>query len=211
MSGATGRNDGSIRDLLASSPDRLPLPRVATIALASVIVYGALAGFFDGGLQILVTALKAPLIVGFSIVLCLPSFVVFQIVAGDDARPVDLVRRIAAFAGVTSLILVALGPIAWLFSLTSRSLGFLVVLHLVTWGLALVFGLRMLRAVSGSRGARRVAVLWLALFFVVSLQVTAYLGPVLVRSDGEPLFELQRESFLTRYHRAVTEDREARR
>jgi hypothetical protein len=196
---------GWIGDLLTGSQQEPPTWGMVGVVVACFAVYGGLAGFFDGGAQIAVAALKAPLIVVVAVGLCLPSFIVFAIVAGDRARPADLVRRLAGFTAVTALIMVALGPVVWLFSVTSRSLGFVVVMHVVTWIIALMFGLRTLRAASASRGARRVSFLWILLLFVVSLQVTAFLGPVLVRADGGALFELRRESFLGRYHRVLTE------
>ena len=42
-------------------------------SLFGFVVYGAGAGSFQGGNQILVTALKAPLIVTMALALCLPS------------------------------------------------------------------------------------------------------------------------------------------
>jgi hypothetical protein len=199
-----------IGDLLRNVGASPGLGRAVLLSVACLGIYGMLAGCFEGGLQIARSAVKAPLIVALATLVCLPSFVVFQVIAGDSALPAALVRRLASFVAVTALMLVALGPVAWLFSVTSRSLGFLVLLHLGIWWLALLFGLRRLRIEAGSPGARRVVVVWLALYVLVSLQVTAYLGPVLVHEPGSRFFELQRESFVGRYHRVLTDSPDQR-
>jgi hypothetical protein len=188
------------------SPARVPTVRWSTTAaLACLAGYGALAGFFEGGGAVALAALKLPLVGVVALVLCLPSFVVFLMVAGEERRPRELAAAAAGFAAVVGLFLLALGPVAWLFSVSSRSLGFVVVLHVMVLVTALGFGLRFVRQVLGTRGGRRAAVLWTAMLFVVVLQVAAYLGPVL-GADGSVL-ELRRESFLARFGRVVDEAR----
>lgn len=190
---------GSLGALLRR-PDRLP-PAGRALGAAGIcfLVYGGLSGFFQGGGQIFWAALKSPLIAAAALLLCLPSFLVFQLVAGVERPTGELLRAAAGFVAVLGLLLVALGPVAWLFAVTSRSLGFMTFFHLVVWGGALLFGLRYLRAATGS--SPLAVLLWLLVFWLVSLQLTAYLGPVLVRRGGEPLFELRRESFLARFGR----------
>src|SRR5882672_1595404 len=47
--------------------------RLLAAALVCCALYGAAAGFFQGGSQILLAALKVPLIVALSLLLCAPS------------------------------------------------------------------------------------------------------------------------------------------
>lgn len=93
-------------------------------------------------------------------------------------------------------MLAALLPINWLFSVSSRSLGFLVILHGLVWLIALYFGGSFLLRVIPETGARRGVVVWVMLVGVVSLQVTTTLRPVLARASGRPLIEGARLSFL---------------
>src|SRR4051812_32685875 len=51
-------------------------------SLAGFVLYGAVAGLFAGGTQILVSAFKAPLIILLSLALCLPSLYIFSALAG---------------------------------------------------------------------------------------------------------------------------------
>src|SRR6185295_4686662 len=56
--------------------------RVFGGSLVCCALYGAGSGFFAGGAQIGIAAVKAPLIVAWSALLCLPSLYVFGLLAG---------------------------------------------------------------------------------------------------------------------------------
>ena len=169
---------------------------VLLVAAACGAAYGAAAGLYQGGAQIALAALKAPLIVAGSVALCLPSLYVFAGLGGVtlDARRLRLV--ISGLLGLLGLMLAALLPINWLFSVSSRSLGFLVILHGLVWLVALYFGGAFLLRVIPEAGARGALVLWVLLVGVVSLQVATTLRPVLLRAPGAPLVDRSRLSFL---------------
>jgi hypothetical protein len=176
-----------------SGPQRSAL-RLALGSLLALAAYGAAAGIFQGGDTIALAAFKAPLIVVTSLALCLPSLYVFAALAGATISGRLFVLLVAGFAGMVALLLVGLLPIAWLFSVSSRSLPFVVWLHLLAWLIAACFGVRFLsRGLEGrAAGALR---MWLVLFLVVSFQVTTFLRPVLWRPAGEDLFASGKMSF----------------
>jgi hypothetical protein len=91
------------------------------------------------------------------------------------------------------LFLLALMPVIWLFSVSTLSLGFVVWLHILVWIIALVFGRQFL--VRSAAAARSTIGLWLVLLFIVSLQMTTYVRPVLWRGSGEPMFASGKQSF----------------
>ena len=97
--------------------------RILAVSTLCYALYGAAAGFFQGGDQILVAALKAPLIILFTLLLCLPSLYVFSAVAGAEWTRRSFLAVLAGFAGTLALVLLALLPINWLFSSSSRLLG----------------------------------------------------------------------------------------
>lgn len=102
-----------------------------------------------------------------------------------------------------ALLLVALAPISWLFSVSSRSLLAVTLLHATVWMVALLFARRRLRA--GLPPAARLAGgVWLFLFLLVSFQMATQLRPVLYRAAGEPLFAEEQRFFLQ--HMAETAD-----
>jgi len=164
-------------------------------AILCYVAYGVASGFFQGGPQIWVTLLKVPLIILGSLALCIPSLYVFTALSGGEVDARGFARALAGFAGIAGLILIALMPVIWLFSVSTISLGFVVWLHIFAWLVALAFGRQFLVSAFGS--ASRAAGLWLVLVLLVSLQMTTYLRPVLWRDAGQPLFAREKISFFT--------------
>jgi uncharacterized protein YfiM (DUF2279 family) len=171
--------------------------RLLAGALVCCALYGAAAGFFAGGSQVLVTALKAPLIVALSLLLCAPSLYVFSALAGVRWSWRGYLAVVAGFAGTLGLLLAGLLPIAWLFSLSSRYLLAVTWIHVLLWVLALLVGWRFLSRALAANGAQSGMFLWLVLFCAVSFQVATFLRPVLWHERGAPLFRLgEKMSFL---------------
>jgi hypothetical protein len=196
---------GSLDEILTEPLAVLDRARAGTLALAPLLsgavlgagLYGAAAGFFQGGWQILVAAFKAPLIVALTLLLCLPSLYVLSSLAGARWTRRSFLAVAAGFAATLALLLLALLPIGWLFSVSSRYLGSVVWLHLFLWALALALGWRFLKRALEAAGAQGGMVIWLFLFALVSLQVTTFLRPVLWRPPAAPLFRFgEKLSFL---------------
>lgn len=194
---------GSFDQLLTEPLALLERARVGKSSLGPLLaggvlcaaLYGAAAGFFQGGWQILVAAVKAPLILGFTLLLCLPSLYVLSSLAGARWTRRSFFAVSAGFAATLALLLLALLPIAWLFSVSSRYLGSVVWLHLFLWALALILGWRFLARSLAAVGAQSGTAIWLLLFAVVSCQVVTFLRPVLWRERGEALFRSEEKMF----------------
>lgn len=185
--------------VIARSRRRTPSSLVYLLlgSLACCVVYGVASGFFQGGGQVLITAFKAPLIVFGSLLLCLPSFYVFSALAGAEVSGRWLATAMVGLGAMLGLLLVALMPIAWLFSVSSRSLPFIVLLHFVVWLVAIGFGYRFLAL--AFRGAGGMLALWILLFSIVSFQVASQMRPVLRRPAEVPLFAPQKVFFLQHF------------
>lgn len=204
--GPTGAHGwrGAIDDLLRSPSDFVARGATGTsrrlvptlvVAVACLVAYGLAAGFYHGGMQPLVSAIKAPLLVLGSLVLCLPSLFVFGALAGVDWTGRRFATVAAGLLGIACLLLAALLPAQWLFSVSSRSLRFVVVLHGLFWLVALVHAHRFLRRAVGLGGISLFA--WFVLLFLVSLQVTTQLRPVLTPGNG--LLEQGKLSFVEQW------------
>ncbi len=177
-------------------------------ALGCYVLYAGAAGFFQGGGAIGLAVLKIPLIILGSIALCIPSYYVFTALAGAEYSPRGFGSALAGFCGVAGLLLLALMPVIWLFSVSTISITFVVWLHVIAWMLTLLFARRYL---DGTAPRARVAIgIWLVLLFFVSLQVTTYARPVLWRAPGDPLFARGKLSFLGHFDRLVREERTTR-
>ncbi|HVR38963.1 MAG TPA: hypothetical protein VMU84_07685 [Thermoanaerobaculia bacterium] len=171
-------------------------------AVACYIAYGLGAGFFQGGWTLAMALLKVPLIILGSLALCLPSLYVFTALAGGDYSARAFANIVAGFCGIAGLILVALVPVSWLFSVSTMSLAFVVWLHVFVWLTALFFGRQFL--VNATGPGRKAIGIWLVILFVVSLQMTTYVRPVLWRDSGEPLFAKEKKSFFTHFGDVVS-------
>ena len=172
-------------------------------AVVCFAAYGATAGLFQGGTQIGWSAVKTPLIVLGTALLCLPSLYVFSTLAGATLSPRRFAFVLSAFLALLGLLALGLIPINWLFSVSSRSLLFVVWLHMTAWLLAVALARRFLRSAFVDEGPRRAVGLWLVLFVVVSFQVTTCLRPVLWRDAAAPAFEGRRLSFMEHFSRVV--------
>ena len=175
-------------------------------ALVGFLLYGAVAGLFQGGSQILVSAFKAPIIVGLALALCLPSLYVFSALAGARWSKRQLIATVTGFAATLGLLLAALLPIAWLFSVSSRYLASAVWVHVLMWGISLTFGWRFLGRALRESGAGGGMLLWLFLFGFVSLQVATFVRPVLWRGANEPLFQQGKMFFLEHFGDVLDHD-----
>ena len=188
----------AMNELLKRPEETLRSSRAVALlagAIGCYVLYGAAAGFFQGGATIALAVLKVPLIIVATLVLCVPSFYVFTALAGIDYTPRAFATAMAGFGGVAGLILLALMPVVWLFSVSTLSIGFVVFLHVIAWLAALVFARQFLMR-SAQRAAGAIG-LWLVLVFLVSLQMTTYVRPVLWHKRGEPMFAREKKSFFT--------------
>ena len=172
--------------------------RVLAGSVACSALYGAASGFFQGGTQVAIAAVKAPIIVLGAAALCVPSLYVFGLLAGASLTRERLAVVLAGFLGLIALVLVGLLPIEWLFSVSSASISFVVWLHLILWGMALYFGGRFLRVALPEMPGGAV-LLWLGLFCVVSFQVVTLMRPVLWRAPGAPVVERGKLFFLDHF------------
>jgi hypothetical protein len=185
----------SLDRLLRNREDAHTLNPFAVLAGAIVcyVLYGVASGFFQGGWSIALAVMKVPLIILGSLLLCVPSLYVFTALAGADYTPRSFLSAVAGFSGIAGLVLLALMPVIWLFSVSTLSLGFVVWLHILVWVVTLGFAQRYLaRTATDGRGA---IVVWMVLLFFVSLQMATYVRPVLWRTTNERLFAKEKISF----------------
>ncbi len=106
---------------------------------------------------------------------------------------------LAGFAGTLALVLLALLPINWLFSSSSKHLSTATFLQFFLWVIALSLAWRFLRQGLQTTGTRGGMILWLLLFCVVSLQAATVLRPVLSRKPGGAVFVYGKKSFLEHF------------
>jgi hypothetical protein len=158
-------------------------------ALLGHAVFGLALGLFGGWRVGVMDLLKVPAVALISLVLCFPSLYVFACVGGAPLTMTQAFAIGTACSALVGLILAALAPVAWLFAASTASAGFVVVLALVLWIVAMQFALRFIGRVQAFEPFRQGAGIrcWFVVLVLVSLQMVTALRPML-RKPVEPGF-----------------------
>lgn len=174
-------------------------------------VYGFALALFDSFGAASITAVKAALIALCSAALCLPSLYVFSCVAGLPITVRQAIALTASVPAMTGLLLIGLTPVSWLFSVSTNSLPFVVTANLLAWWLAVTFSCRFFALLSsGGNGGKPVGLnWWLAVYIVVSLQMTTTMRPLL-RVPESGWREKEKKFFLAHFTENFKQPRKKR-
>ena len=155
------------------------------IAAVSLLVFGAVLGSFAMGGQLWAAPLKITAGLLVASLICFPSLYIFSCLAGSQAGAGQLAATFAGMLALAGLLLLGFAPAVWIFTQATDSYGFMGVLSLIPWFVALVFGFRFLRDAVASTGATAKGpfTVWSCIFLVVTLQMSTSLRPILGRSD----------------------------
>lgn len=161
----------------------MPWQRLAAVVLLAGALFGLQIGAYGGAvLQMCLSAVKIPLLIGVSTLLCLPGVFAVNTVAGlrDDFGAV--LRGIFAAQATVAVSLCALGPLLLFlyassadYRLAKAASGFLFLLASLAGQrtLSMHFG-PLVRANPRHRGTRRV---WWFLYILVTIQMAWVLRP----------------------------------
>ena len=172
-------------------------------------IYGFAMALFDSPQVAVITATKAPLIAFFSLLLCIPSLYVFSCVAGLPIRMTQACALAASTVAMTGLILLGMTPVTWLFSVSTHSLPFVVVMNLISWIVAVGFALRFFRILGRNGGdSGRLSGLkwWLFIYILVSLQMTTTMRPLLGKLSSNNLITTEKKFFAAHFKEAMETD-----
>jgi len=155
------------------------------VAVVCALVYGVVVGTFSRGPQLWIAPLKIAAGLLIAAVVCLPSLYIFACLSGSRARLSEMAGLLAGLLLLMTLLLIGFAPVAWLFSESTNSIGWMGFLHLVFWGIATIFGMRFLGAGFAGTQARSQAGLhvWAVIFILVCLQLTTALRPIIGQAD----------------------------
>ncbi|MFH1499759.1 MAG: hypothetical protein ABII82_18260 [Verrucomicrobiota bacterium] len=161
------------------------IARLLLIILLFGAIYGLVMGSLSGGVQLWAAPVKLTGGLFFSVLLCLPSLYIFLCLNGADVRIGQVAGALLGMVALVALLLVGFAPVAWIFSQSTDSAVTMGILHLLFWIIGLWFGLRLvtgLLAHSGATDAGHLKV-WIIIFVLVSLQMTAVLRPLIGTAD----------------------------
>jgi len=155
-----------------------------TVSVVCGLIYGVVAGTFSGGTQLWAAPVKIAGGLLLSAFICLPSLYIFSCLSGSSARLTEVFGFVAGLLLLMTVLLIGFAPVAWIFSQSTESVVAMGALHLAFWFIATCFGLRFLNAAFAhhSRSSDGLKV-WVAIFLLVMLQMTAALRPILGTAD----------------------------
>lgn len=159
--------------------------RLLLSAIISFSVFGLLLGSFSGGTQLWAAPLKITLGISIAVLICLPSLYIFSALDGLDARLTQISAVMLTAVALAGLLLLGFAPVIWVFSTSTESLAFMGFLGLIFWVIGLYFGSRLLLQAASSLGTQSAGYLktWLAIFIIVTLQMSTSLRPIIGKAD----------------------------
>ncbi|MBN4071911.1 hypothetical protein JYT83_00680 [bacterium AH-315-F18] len=207
----SGRQDNIVANLLKSpeavartvADDGPALKDTLLLLVAGVIchaVFGLAIGLFGGWSVGLMSAVKAPLIGLCSLALCMPSLYVFSAVGGAPLTVKQTFILGASCFAMTGLLLIALAPVAWLFSVSTQSVSFIVLLCSVLWLISAMFTLRHISNLKKHPSFQRIIGMkwWFSVLVLVTLQMVTFMQPLLTPAD-RGWFSFKKEFFVEHF------------
>lgn len=106
------------------------------------MVYGAIMGSYNGGLQALSSAVKMPVLFLLIIIICFPAFFVIQTVLGSRLTIRQMISIILIGFVFMTCIMVSFSTIVVFFMITGDNYAFIKLLHVGIIVIAGLFGMR---------------------------------------------------------------------
>ena len=154
------------------------------VSVACGLIYGLIAGTFSGGTQLWAAPIKVACGLLVSALICLPSLYIFSCLSGSQARLGEVSGLVAGLLLLMTILLIGFAPVAWVFSQSTESVAAMGALHLAFWCIATLFGLRFLSAAFAHyRLSGDGLKVWIVIFLLVMLQMTAALRPIIGTAD----------------------------
>lgn len=161
------------------------LLKFGLIAVLSILVFGFVLGTFAYGNQLWAAPLKLGGGLLFAGLICFPSLYIFSSLAGSNASAARMGGLLGGMLALAGLLLLGFAPALWIFAQGTASFGFMGVLALGSWLVALAFSFRFIRTALQQTGATQAMplLIWFSIFLLVTLQLSTSLRPILGRSD----------------------------
>jgi len=174
-------------DLVArlAKPGHDATGKFALIAFVSFLLFGVVLGCFAKHEQLWAAPLKVSAGLFIAGAICFPSLYIFSTLAGAKTSVVQLGACLAGALALAGLLLLGFSPALWIFAESTDSHGFMGILGLLVWLIAVIFALRFLLAAVRSTGGVQAGPLgiWCGVFLLVTVQMSTSLRPIIGRSD----------------------------
>ena len=187
-----------------------PWRRVWRLAVAFVVltfVYGLVMGCNSGPLQAFTAGVKVPVLFLLSLLICFPAFFILQFILGSKMKLSHMAVIVLSGYVLTGAIMVSFTPIVVLFVLTGGNYYFLQLLHIAIFGVAGIFGMKMvLDALKYSCEEKNVYPktgvvvfrFWVVILAFVGIQLAWNLQPFLAdKTEAYAMFKKYKGNFYT--------------
>ena len=166
--------------LVNDSGAGIPLSLLA-ILMVCLAATGLMMGGFSGGAQLIAVPLKVIAGTLMAGIICLPSLYILLCLCGGRQNFLQTARMLLLGLALCGILLIGFIPVAWIFSQATDSLAFMGTLYLAVWSIGLFFGLRLMRNAFQflNRRSMGALILWMLIFFMVLLQMSTTLRPLL--------------------------------
>jgi hypothetical protein len=166
------------------------------ICIACCVGYGLIMGSFSGGTQWYASPMKALMGLAITSLLCLPSLYIFACIGGIDIKPGQIAVVLIAANTLTTILLIGLGPVTWVFSQSTNSVFFMGFLHLSVWIISFSFGMKLMLRLTRQLKPKDTAYLgiWIVIFLITSIQMMTVLRPLI--GTSEHLFPKEKKFFI---------------
>lgn len=168
-----------------AEPDHGTTGRLTLMAIISILLFGLVLGCFAKNEQLWAAPLKITAGLIFSGLICFPSLYIFATLAGARIAISQLAACLAGALSLAGLLLLGFAPAVWIFAESTDSLGFMGTLAIGSWIIAVFFALKFLKSAIYMTGGTQKGpmIIWSAVFFLVTLQMTTSLRPILGLSN----------------------------
>lgn len=149
------------------------------------LIFGITLGSFSFGTQLWAAPLKTLIGITISSIICLPSLYIFSALTGTSLKLPEIAQGIAASIALMAALLLGFTPVLWVFSQSTTSEAFFGTLVIITWIIALTFGIGFLLKMLKQSGIDKPApiYIWIGIFTLVTLQMSTTLRPIIGTSE----------------------------
>ncbi|MEN8190868.1 MAG: hypothetical protein ABFS19_13565 [Thermodesulfobacteriota bacterium] len=201
---------GLLVDTLLKKPDLLvrqivdgrSARNIAVLVLAGAcchLAYGLIVGSFSGNSQWLAAPLKIIFGTTLSALLCFPSLYIFASLSGASLTPGQALGLMSSGLSLVGVLLLGFAPVAFVFTFSIQTSFFMGAIHLLIWGVGIIFGLRYILKSLAAMSCRDgyLIKLWGVILVVTMLQMSTTLRPIIGESDK--LLTTEKRSFVVHW------------
>lgn len=177
-------------------------------------VYGAIIGAFHSPLQVLSSAIKLPALYLITLLICLPTLYIFNVLFGSRQSIAQHFTYLLTAVSVIALLLCGFAPVTLFFLITVNDYSFFLLLNVCIFAITGILGVsflyQVMRPIASDESEQGVKIrtsilrFWLVLYGFVGSQLGWTLRPFFGSRGEFELFRAREGSFFTGVWTALT-------